>query len=232
MTPWAVGLASIAVIALVMIPLWGYRKFNPKRARQVKFAEQDDVAIIVQKRVVALAVHHPEIVKQNRFDRHPFYVAPHVGVFSYAVCVFSGATVTNNVAVLSPLTRVTMATCFIVGACFVLAGTLGGAKIGRWTIGRRVVDHPTSPLLGDDITLPYWLGILGLCCVTVSMAIYSSTSFKTTTGSLGGWLTATLAGASAAGIVHLFLLVKEFERNEAVLVAEVMARLERDHDLD
>jgi hypothetical protein len=228
---WVAVMATFAVTFLVVIPIVGVIAFRPQRARNLRQAERQTEKVVLQN-IVELAVAHPEIVKQKRFDRHPFYVAPHVGVFAYAVCVFSGATVTNNVAALSSLTRATMATCFIVGAMFVLAGCLLGTRVGRWRIGRRVVDHPTAPLLGDDVTLPYWLGMAGLLCVTVSMAIYSSTSFNTTTGSLGGWLTATLAGASAAGIIHLYLLVKEFERNEAVLVSEVMAHIGRDNVTD
>jgi hypothetical protein len=231
MNVWVAVMATVAVTCLVVIPILGVVAFRPQRARNVKHAERQTERV-VQQHIVELGVRHPEIVKKKRFDRHPFYVAPHVGVFSYAVCVFSGAPLTNNVAVLSSLTRMTMAVCFTVGATFVLMGTLMGSRLGKWRIGRRVVDHPTAPLLGDDITLPYWLGMAGLSCVTVSMAIYSSTSFQTTTGSLGGWLTATLAGASAAGIIHLYLLVREFERNEAVLVSEVMAHLERGNVTD
>lgn len=228
MNVWVTVMATVAVMFLIVIPLAGIVAFRPQRARNLKHAERTTEHIVLED-IVELAVRHPEIVKQNRFDRHPFYVAPHVGVFAYAVCVFSGASVTNNVAALSALTRVTMASCFIVGATFVLAGSLMGVRVGKWTFRRRVRDHPTAPLLGDDITVPYWLGMAGLLCVSMSMGIYSSTSFHTTTGSLCGWLTATLAGASAAGIVHLYQLVREFERHETVLVAEVMAHLERNN---
>lgn len=227
MTLWAVALGAIAVLFLFVIPVVGAILFRPQRARNVKRVELQS-EIIVQQHITELAVFHPEIVKLPRLDRHPFYIAPHVGVWSYAWCIFVGAPVTNNVASLGAVTRYTMAGCFLVGSSLALIGVVMGARVGRWRFVRRVQNHATSPLLGDDITLPYWLGICGLVSIAVSMAIYSSTSFKTTAGSLGGWLTAVLAAACLALIPMLHKRIREFDRHDTALIAEVMTRNERE----
>jgi hypothetical protein len=224
-----IAVLSLALLILVAFPIVGWFTYSTERAEAIRTAEAYE-QVAVQKHVTELAVAHPTIVKRARFDRHPFYVAPHAAVFSYAVCIFAGAKPTNNVADLSNLTRTTMAICFIVGATLVLAGTMLGGRVGPWRIARHIHDHPTAVLLGDDIALPYRFGCAGLACVSVSMGIYSSTSFHTTTGSLGGWLTAVLAVASAVGIATLYFRIREFERNEATLIGEVMARMDRDTD--
>ncbi|MCG5431258.1 hypothetical protein LV457_03005 [Mycobacterium sp. MYCO198283] len=227
MNAWAVVLVTLAVTLLVVLPLAGALTFHPQRARNVKAAEREDT---VQRHITELAVYHPEITKKARLDRHPFYLLPHVGVWSYAICIFAGAPVTNNVASLGAVTRFTMAVCFIIGATLILTGALLGARIGRWRVMRRVHSHATSPLLGDDVSLPYWIGIFGLLSVSVSMAIYSSTSFRTTTGSLGGWLTAALAVAAATTVPMLYQRIREFDRNDTALINEVRTRIERDAD--
>lgn len=222
---WAALLAALAVVLLVICPIAGVILFHPRRALAVKEAEAN-TDIVVQ-HITELAVIHPEIIKLPRVDRHPFFLAPHVGVFAYACCLFAGATVTSNVAAMPAATRYTMATCFLIGSALVLVGSLMGVQVGRWTLGSRVRRHVTAPLLGDDISLPYWLDCAGLFAVGISMAIYSSTSFKSTTGSLGGWLTAALAIAAICVVPTLYARIREFERNEAVLLAEVQARIGR-----
>lgn len=226
---WAIGLACIAILALFVIPIWGSRRFKPNRARHVKYAEHQYVEI-VQRRVVELAVHHPEISKIARFDRHPFYLGPHLGVLGYSLCIFAGAVPTSNVTSMGTVTRYTMATCFLIGAVLILTGATMGSRLGRWRFARHVHDHPTSPLLGDDVSLPYLVGCTGLLCVAVSMSIYAWTSFGSTTGSLGGWLTMTLAGSSIVMLGMLWNLSREFEHNEQILLAEVNARIECDDD--
>lgn len=228
---WFLALAGVSFVILVVVPIVGARSFNANRARGVKYAEQDSEATLLQ-HISELAHSHPEIVKVPRVDRHPFFVFPHIGVWCYAWCIFLGASVTNNIAELAAVTRYTMAGCFLIGSSLVLTGALLGTRLGHWHLARRVRNHPTAALLGDDITLPYWLSIFGLFAVSVSMGIYSSTSFKTTTGSLGGWLTATLAFAAMATLPLLYRRITEFERNEATLLTEVQAKIERDGHAD
>lgn len=228
MNIWVAVMSTVAVMLLFGIPAMMLILFRPQRARYVKHAERQ-TAIVVQQRITELAVYHPEIVKRPRLDRHPFYIGAHVGVVGYAVCVLAGADITSNVASLTLVTRYTIGVCFIVGATFALTGTMLGSFLWRWRVAGRVHDHPTAPLLGDDITLPYWLGVAGLACVTVSAGIYASTSFQTTAGSLGGWLAGcALAGPSMWTAWLLYQGIRHFERDESILMSEVMSRIERE----
>lgn len=212
---------------LIVFPVAGVVLFRPQRARRVKYAESQSENVVRQ-HITELAVIHPEIVKWQRIDRHPYFIAPHIGVFGYACCLFLGATVTSNVAEMSVVTRYTMGVCFIIGSTLVLTASTLGVQVGRWTIAPRVRHHATAPLLGDDISLPYRLACAGLFAVCVSMAIYSWNSFQSTTGSLGGWLTGLLAIFAVVTAPMLFRRIREFERNEAMLLAEVRTRIERD----
>ncbi|MGA5467191.1 hypothetical protein [Mycobacterium sp. NPDC050041] len=225
MTTWAIGLAAVAAIFLVAIPIWGVVKFNPHHARSVKLAEVADNKV-VQKHVALVSVGHPEFARTHRIDRHFWYLLPAAGVWCYAWCVLGGAPLTSNVASLSVSTRYTMAGCFLVGASMMLIGALLGAEIGRWRVMRSVHDHMTCEVLGDDIVFPYWVGIAGMGTTMVSLSIYSWTSFRSTTGSLGGWLTAALALACFITIPWFFTRLRKFERDDADLIARAKARLE------
>lgn len=231
MTAWSLMLLAVAVTFLIVIPAWGALKFSTHRARNVKYAEA--VAdVVVQKQVALVSVGHPEYSKDHRIDRHWFYVLAHIGVFGYAVCMMAGAPPTSNVAALGANTRYTMATCFLVGAAMVLVGASLGLRVGRRRIMASVHDHLTSEVLGDDISLPYKVAIAGLFAVTVSSTIYATTSFHSTTGSLGGWLTGSLAVACVLTGLLLHSRIRRFERNDATLIAAAVARLERDGNAD
>lgn len=228
MTWWSGLFATAAVLLLFGGPVVAVGLFRPQRARAVKHAELES-EVVVQRHVTELAIYHPEIRKQPRVDRHPFYLAPPLAVLAYAVCLFAGAPLTSNVAAMSMLMRHTMAACFVIGAALMLTGAALGVRFaGRWTIAPRVRHHATAPMLGDDVSLPYRLGSAGMFALAISMGIYSLTSFQSTTGSLGGWLTGLLAIAAALTILWLFTRTRDFERNEATLLAEVQARIERD----
>lgn len=224
MTVWSTGLAAVAVLFLIVIPIWGAQRFRPHRARSVKYGEAITERI-VQQHVAIVSIAHPDYHPRDRLDRHPWYVIPHMCVFGYAVAVFSGAKLTSNVLSLGASTRWTMATCFIVGAVLVLAGSLMGARVGPWRIRRKVVDHVTCEILGDDVTVPYGFGIAGGFAVAVSMGIYASTSFQSTTGSLGGWLTLGGTVAFALLAAQLWGRMRRFEREDRILIADATASL-------
>lgn len=229
MTAWALILAGLAIVFLVVIPVWGAVKFKPHRARYVKYAEAA-TAVVIEKHVADVRLLHPEIVSTGRIDRHWFYVLPHIGVFAYAICVFTGAQLTSNVTALGSQTRYTMATCFLVGSVLVLAGATLGARVGRRRIVPSIHDHITAEVLGDDITLPYWLACAGLFATSVAAAIYSWTSFGSTTGSLGGWLTGTMAFACWGTIAGLVSRNQAFATHNALLISEAIAQIERRGD--
>jgi hypothetical protein len=169
---------------------------------------------------------HPEIVKISRLDRHPWFVGPHVCILGYSICVFSGARLTSNVTVLGDSARYTMATCFLVGSVIVLSGALLGAHVGRWVIAREVSEHLTAQWLGDDIVLPYRVEIAGMSAMAVSSGIYSWTSFQSTAGSLGGWLTGGIAVLCGLSVISFYRAVTVFQRWDHTLISEAEARLE------
>jgi hypothetical protein len=230
MTFWPLTLIAVAVLAFLGFPIWGAIRFRPHRARNVMWVEAISDRV-VQQHVVQVAPTHPEIVRTERLDRHPFYLLIHIGVFAYAICIFNGATPTNNVAALGASTRFTMAACFVIGAALILIGAAMGARLGRWKFMPRVRGHLTCDVLGDDIVLPYRVGCAGMFAVFVSMFIYSSTSFQTTTGSLGGWMTAMCAAGCIVLIPMLEMRTRKFERNDATLIADAMAQLELHGDV-
>lgn len=226
MTLWPWVFIAIGCAAFLGILTVAAVTFRPHRARSVLHAE----AIAnrkVQQQVAQVRYAHPEIVKVVRLDRHPFYVLPHVGVWCYSWCVFLGATLTSNVTALGTPTRYTMATCFLVGSTLVLIGASLGAKLGPLRIMPKVADHLTSEVLGDDVALPYRLSMSGMFAIAVAMTIYSMTSFQSTTGSLGGWLTGGLAIACIVMEPLLYHRVQTFEKWDSTLITEAMTRLGR-----
>lgn len=229
MTIWALTLAFLAFVMLVVIPLVGALRFHPREARNVKYAERlSDGAI--QQHVIAVAPAHPEIVRASRLDRHPFYTLPHMAIFAYAICVFRGADVTSNVQALSEGTRTTMAACFMLGSVMVLTASAMGMGVGWHRFAPRVHEHPTMDVLGDNIVLPYRIGMAGLFTTAVAAGIYAATSFQSTTGSLGGWLTASLAAACALTVALLWRRTITFDREDSILVREALARMEIESD--
>lgn len=220
-------MASAAITIFVAILIAGRIIYRPHRALNTIRAERE---IAVVEHVIEARLAHPEIVKITRVDRHPFYVLVHIGVFCYAVCVFGGAALTSNVSALGAQTRFTMAICFAVGSFLVLTGATLGMRVGKWRVVHGVHEHLTSSVLGDDIVLPYRLAMAGMGAMAVSLSIYSSTSFKSTTGSLGGWLTGVLAIACAITIPWFYRRVRQFERWDATLISDALTRLELGDD--
>lgn len=223
MNIWANVMAGVAIGIFLAIIAVGVIAFKPHRARNVKYAEQE-MAII--EHVVEVRRLHPEIVKVARLDRHPWFIGPHICVFAYSLCVFSGAPLTSNVLTLGDEARYTMATCFLVGSAIVLTGVALGARVGRWTVARDVSEHLTAKWLGDDIVLPYRLEMAGMGAMMVSSSIYAWTSFQSTTGSLGGWLTLCIAVLCGLSVISFYRAVKVFQRWDTTLISEAEARLE------
>lgn len=218
---WANVMVSFAVLGLLVILARAGLTFRPHRARNVKYAEASHRFTID---TVGVAAEHPEIIKIARFDRHPWFVGVHLCVLGYTTCVFLGAKLTSNVSVLGDSARYTMATCFFVGSLLVLTGATLGTRIGRWTMGGKVSDHPTHAVLGDDITLPYRLSMAGMGAMTVSSGIYAWTSFQSTTGSLGGWLTGGIAALCAITIIWFYRAVDQFTRWDQLLTERYRVR--------
>lgn len=218
----ALGLAAVLLVACVAVGLLG---FSPERAQAIRDGEATDPVVIEEVRRIHVGA--PDRFRRGRIDRHPFYIAPHIAAFGYSICILAGAPVTNNVAVLSALQRFTMAACFLVGAALVLTGSVMGAKVWRWRIVAGVHDHIAAARLGDDIRLPYTFAAIGMFSMGVSTGIYSSTSFASTTGSLGGWLTACIAAACLLMAVMFFRRIRQYGLTFRVVVDEAVASVIR-----
>lgn len=222
-------IGPIFLISCMAIGVFG---FSPDRAAAIRSAESETPVIMEEIR--RIHIRQPENFRHDRLDRHPVYLAVHVAVWGYAWCIFAGAPVTSNLAILSPQVKLTMAIGFIVGSTLVLAGSAMGGRIGRWTLLKGIRDNLTSSMLADDIRLPYTFGASGQLAVGVSMCIYATTSFQSTLGSLGGWLTGALTVSCGTMIALLYLRIRRYERARTTLIDEAVAQIhdERDHVAD
>lgn len=231
MTIWANVMVGFSILVFVAILFGGWYTFKPHRARNVKYAEVVYQSSVVE-RVAEVKLAHPEIVKISRLDRHLWFIGPHMCVFAYAVCVFFGARLTSNVTALGNTPRYTMAVCFLVGSALVLTGVALGARVGPWTVKRDVVEHVTAKWLGDDVVLPYRIEMAGLSAMAVSSSIYAWTSFQSTAGSLGGWLTLGIAVLCGLSVVSFYRALEVFQKWDTTLISEAEARLKAGDDAD
>lgn len=224
---WA-GWLLIAIVAVfVAILVRSAYTYKPHRARNVKYAEQYQASVV--EHVVRARLSHPEIVKTSRIDRYWWYIGPVLAMFGYSVSIsILKAPLTSNVVSLGEGARFTMASCFMVGSALVLIGSsLGATVLGRWTISPATKDHLTAEVLGDDIVLPYRVGMAGWAALTMSLSIYAWTSFQVTIGSLGGWFTAIGSAASLGTILALYRAATVFEKWDRTLISEAAAAVRR-----
>lgn len=220
----------LIAVACIGVGIFG---FTPQRAEAVRAGEAALQAPVVIEEIRHVRIRKPEEFQHGRLDRHPAYLALHLATWCYAWCIFSGSPVTSNVASLNDQTRLTMALCFLVGSSLVLVGSAMGVKLFRWTVVAGIRDNMTSPMLGDDIRLPYMFAVMGLFAVGVSMGIYSSTSFETTVGSLGGWITGWAALMCVVLVPWFIYRIRRYIISRDLLIAEAVANiLERGHDVD
>ena len=217
------------LVVCIGIGIFGYK---PERAQAIREGEARDPVLIEEIRRVVVAP--PDRFRRGRIDRHPFFLAPHVGAFSYSLCVLSGAPLTNNVASLTDVQRMTMALCFLVAATLVFAGSAMGGKVLGIEFFPSVREHIATARLGDDVRLPYTLSAIGMFAMGTSTGIYSSTSFSVTIGSLGGWLTANISGACVIMFFVFTYRTRQYSRTRKVIVDEAAARIiERgSHDVE
>lgn len=228
---WIIGgfllVGPVILVASIAIGLLG---FNPVTATAIRSAEAE--APMILEEVRRIHIRSPDRFRHDRLDRHPFYIGSAVAMWGYSWCIFFGSPVTSNVASLPGVTRMTIATCFIIGSTLVLSGSAMGIRVGRWTLLKGIHDNMTSSMLADDIRLPYTFNIAGLIAIGVSSGIYSWTSFGSTLGSLGGWLTGVgIATPSAILITMLFVRIRRYDRARTTLINEAVNQIvvRRDH---
>lgn len=199
----ALALGPLVALAFIAVGIFGY---TPEKMQTIRQGEAEDQDSPVVEEVRAIVIGRPERFRHDRLDRHYTYLGLHVGAWCYAWCVFAGAPVTSNVQAIGKTQLFLMAACFLVGSSMALTGALMGAHIGRFAFLRGISDNVTSARLSDDIRMPYTFGAVGMACMISSCGIYASTSFDSTTGSLGGWL--TLCAGAVASVCLLFEFIR------------------------
>ena len=214
-------IGPLVLVASVAVGLLGY---TPERANAIRSAE--DTPQVVIEEIRHIVVRQPTKFPHDRLDRHPAYISLHIAVWCYAWCIFFGAPITSNLTSLSAETRMTMAACFVVGSTLVLSGAAMGGRICKWTLLDGVRDNVTSPMLSDDIRLPYAFNAAGMFAISISMGLYASTSFKSTFGSLGGWITGCSTFMSAILFIMFVTRIRQYSKARDLLILEAVARLE------
>lgn len=223
MGSWALIMVSVAISLIVGVPLLGLYLYSPRRARQVKIVETSDAK--VSARISYLRAHYRSLHHRlYRLDRGYHYIGLHVGVFCYAICLLAGAPVTSNVASLSESSRLTLSACFVLGAILVLIGAAMGMRFGDRVFRYTVRYNDVEPLLGEDIRLPYTFGAAGMFSMCISLGIYAWTSFQSTLGSLGGWLTLAFAAVSAAMLVLFVAKIRKYTADRRELEGRALAQ--------
>lgn len=218
-------LAPTILVASIAIGVFG---FKPDKAEAIRRAEAEANSVVIEE-VRHVVVRKPDRFRHGRIDRHPTYIGLHIAAWGYAWCVFGGAALTSNVVAMSEATRLTLAVCFLVGSTLVLTGAAMGCEIRGHAFLRGVKDNMTSSRLGDDIQLPYTFGMAGMAAMAVSFGIYAFTSFHSTVGSLGGWLTGTAAISCAVMLGVYYFRLRQFSRVRPRLISEAVTRIERRH---
>lgn len=208
------ALIMLAMLLLVAGPVLGLVFFSSDRARSVKDAEDAGADELQIEQVV---IYHPEIIRRHRLDRHQSYVWIHVGLWLYGCGVLLSPSPSSNLAGLSWGTQQALGLCVLVGSTLALVGLSLGGRVGRLRIAPRVSRNIMSPMLGDDVRLPYTLAVTGLFSIFVSMGFYDWTIISTSPDKLLGTLGGGISGA--IGLMCIGLSVEFIARIRAYMRA-------------
>lgn len=224
------ALIALAMVLLVAGPVFGLVFFSSDRARSVKVAEENETAVAAE--LSQVVIYHPEIIRRHRLDRHQSYVWIHCGLWLYGWGVLLSPAPSSNLAALSWSTQQALGLCVLVGSTLALIGLALGARRGRWRIAGKVSRNIMSPMLGDDIRLPYTLACTGLFSILVSMGFYDYTLISTAPdkllGTLGGGLSGAI-GLMCIGLgVEFVLRIRSYTRAREKLLAEAFVRMDRE----
>lgn len=220
----ALMFAPVILVGSIAIGVFGY---SDERALAVRNAEAN-TAIVVEE-VRHISIRRSERYRHGRVDRHPIYICLHVASWGYAWCVFGGAQLTSNVIGMSDQQRYSMAVCFLVGSTLALTGAAMGLQRNGYGFMRGVSDNITSSRLGDDVQLPYTFGAAAMVAMSVSLGIYAWTSFHSTVGSLGGWLTGAMTFGCAEMLGVFVFRIRQFTRVRRGVITEAVQRIEHRH---
>lgn len=224
------ALIILAMLLLVAGPVLGLAFFSSDRARSVRYAESTEQDVAHQ--LSQVVIYHPEIVRRYRLDRHQSYIWIHIGLWLYAWGVLLSPGPNSNLAALSWGTQQSLGLCLLVGSSLALVGASLGLRVGGLRIAPRVNRNIMSPMLGDDIRLPYTLACPGLLAIFVSMAFYVQTLIANSESKLLGVLFGALSAAIAAMCLTLAVAfvrrIRSYTKARDKLLAEALTRMGRD----
>lgn len=224
------ALIVLAMLLLVAGPVLGLAFFSSDRARSVRFAESTEQAVAQE--LSQVVIYHPEIVKRYRLDRHHSYIWIHAGLWLYGWGVLLSPGPNTNLAALSWGTQQALGLCLLVGSTLALIGLTLGARVGRHRrIAPKVSRNIMSPMLGDDIRLPYTLACTGLFSILVSMGFYDYTVIASSPskllGTLGGGLSGAIGLMCITLSIEFILRIRSYTRARDKLLAEAYTRMGR-----
>lgn len=230
----AAVLIVFAIGILVLSLAAGAVLFSRERAEALRVIEADVQAIVGQMgpTVPPQPIYHWPSPLTNRLDRHDTYVWLNFGIWlvSWNMLV-TPATTSGNLALLSASTQFALALCLLVGTSMVLAGSALGFRMGRFVIARRVRENIVSPLLGDDVRVPYVLSFFGLLSISVSMAFYTWTIVMSAPtrllGTLGGGLGLAIIGMCLTLGGRLLVQLNGYSKARDSLLAKAAARVQQ-----
>lgn len=211
---------AVILVLSVGMGVFGYR---PERAQRIRAGEASDAVIVEEVRRIHIAP--PERFRRVRVDRHWFYLAVQFAAIGYSVSIMTGVSLTSNVLSLGEGPRFAMAASFLVGGCLCIIGSGMGLKIGRCHLVSGVSENLATSRLGDDIRLPYTFGVIGVFSLGVSTWIYSATSFGSTAGSLGGWLSGSIAAACGLMIRTYLKRIKQYSLTRRIVIDSAIERV-------
>lgn len=224
-------LVILALVLLVLGPIVLMSIFTPERANSLRIVEAAEPDIAVQ--VAYLRFRHPELQAKPRVDRHPTYIWIHLALFAYGWIVLHYGVPYDPLGSDALGIKETLAFSLIVGSGLALAGLLMGKKVGRLVIARKVRENVASPVLADDITGPYLLGICGCFSTGISMTFYQYTVIASAglyrlVTTLGGVLSFAILGLCATLIFKFVKATRKYIAARALLIEEAYARIDEE----
>lgn len=223
---WAVGMALLALLLLVIAPVLGLIFYSPARAAAVRQAEQ--LAPLVTVQVAYLRMRHADMAR-DRLDRHVCYVWLHLIIGIYGFIVLFVRLPASNLGSAALGTKHALAWSLIVGAAFTLIGSILGTH-KRIRIGRWVYQHLFCEILGDDIRVPYTFGWCGMLSTAMSMGFYiytvgESAGYDRIITSLGGLTSIAVLGMCVIMVPQFVSRMTQYVQARDMLSEEALTRI-------
>lgn len=222
----AIVLVSLAIVVAIVFPAVGLWLFSPARARGVKQVEEISKQVTVQ--ISQLHISHPEIIRLDRLDRHPAYLAYFVNVLAFGCTVLFVEIPYRANGAESLGTQYTLGVSLLLAACMALSGSaLGLHAFGR-CIGQGICNNIVSSTLGDDIRVPYVLAWWGLLSTIIAEGFYAytvvaSVGLRRLLTTFGGLGTVTFSFMALLMIPMFIIRIRRYVAQREILINEARA---------